>query len=487
MLTRFKFIIYIMLPVIFMISVSQNLFGETWYKLYDKALESIERGQYPAAIAYLQEAIDKAPESKTGKKSYGAWSVNYYPNYHLGLCYYKQQNYVEAMKWLQKEEEYLQIQESEFYSNFQMMFEQSAASVRTTTKPATGGPTTTVTVTSTQSLTSSTSVTVKPITKPLTQPSALEIRVAGYMSSGKKYYNDREYEKALSEFKRALSEDKGNRDATEWSQKTIDSIIRTSITQGENLESKSDLNGALTAYKKAEQYAVGDKNIAARIKRVQDRIDQDSRAAVRQDRINQLLRAGSKYRKDGNLVEAKKTYENVLREDSGNTEAKRQLQEIDNLLNAQASSTAAKRQIEEYLEEAAKQLREGNLTQAKDSFSSAAALDNKNPELERGLAELKDKNREQIRRGFEHYLKGDLDNAEKVLKDCARVDDKQPGLFAFIGSIAYTRYIISGEKDDIFKTTADSYFRESLRLDQGYTLSPKIFSPVVIEYYKSIR
>jgi tetratricopeptide (TPR) repeat protein len=485
--TRFKFIIFILLPVFFLISISQNLIGETWYKLYDKARESIEQGQYTAAIGYLQEVILKAPESKTGKKSYGTSFVDYYPYYYLGLCFYKQQNYSEAMKWLEKEEEYGQIQESEFYSNLQMMLNQSTASLRTTTKPVTGGPTNTTTVTSTQNLTSTTSVTEKPITKPLTQPSALEIRVAGYISKGKKYYSNRDFEKALSEFRTALSEDRGNKEATEWSQKAMDSIIQTSIAQGENLESRRDFNGALAAYKKAGQYAVGDKNLAARIKRVQDRIDQDSRAAVRQDRIKQLLRAGSDYRKSGNLVEAKKAYENVLREDSGNTEAKRQLQEIDNLLNAQASSAAAKRQIEGYLGEAAKQLREGNLAQAKDSFASAAALDNKNPELERGLAELKDKNREQIKRGFEHYLKGDLDTAEKVLKDCARVDDKQPGLFAFIGSIAYTRFIISGERDDTFKTRADSYFRETLRLDQGYTLSPKIFSPAVIAYYKSIR
>jgi tetratricopeptide (TPR) repeat protein len=485
MLTRFKLVIFIILPVIFMFSVSQNLFGETWYKLYDKALESIERGQYPAAIGYLQEAIDKAPESKTRKRSYGVGIVNYYPYYHLGLCYYKQQNYSEAVKWLQREEEYSQIQESEFYSTFNMMIEQSTA--RTTTKPVTGGPTTTTTVTSTQSLTSTASVTQKPITKPLTQPSALEIRVAGYISSGKKYYNSREYEKALSEFKKALSEDKGNREAVEWSQKTTDSIIQASIAQGQNLESKRDFNGALTAYKKAGQYAAGDKNLAASIKRVQDRIDQESRASVRLERIKQLMRAGFEHQKNGRLVEAKKAFEDVLKEDSGNAEAKRQINIIDEQLSAQANTAAAKKQIETDLEKAGRQLGSGNLVEAKKFYDHVAILDEKNPELGKGLLALKDKNREQIKRGFEHYLKGELDIAEQVLKDCARVDDKQPGLFAFIGSIAYTRYIISGEKDDNFKTTADSYFRETLRLDQGYTLSPKIFSPAVIDYYKRIR
>lgn len=487
MLTRFKFIIYIMLPVIFMISISQNLFGERWYKLYEKARDDIEKGQYSTAIQYLMETIQNKPESSSRTLTYGTNYIEYFPYYHLGLCYYNQQNYAEAVKWLEKEDDYGQIRKSDLYSSFLMMLNQSTANVKATTKPITGGPTTTATVTSTQSLTATTSVTQKPITKPLTQPSALEIRVAGYISSGKKYYSNREYEKALSEFKKALSEDKGNREGAEWSQKTIDSIVQTSITQGENLESKRDFNGALTTYKKAGQYAAGDKNIAASIKRVQDRIDQDSRASVRQDRIKQLVRTGLDHQNNGRLVEARKAFEEVLKEDSNNADAKTQINEIDKQLSAQANTAAAKKQIETYLEEAGRQLGSGNLVQAKESYDHAAILDDKNPELGKGLAALKEKNKGRIVIGFEHYLKGELDKAEEVLKDCARVDDKQPGLFAFIGSIAYTRYIISGEKDDNFKTTADSYFLKTLQLDQGYALSPKIFSPAVIDYYKRIR
>jgi tetratricopeptide (TPR) repeat protein len=487
MLTRLKLIIFIILPVFFVIFISQNLFGERWYKLYEKAIDDIEKGQYSTAVEYLMETIQNKPDSSSKTLTYGTNYIEYFPYYYIGLCYYRQQNYSEAVKWFEIEESYGQIRKSDLYSNFIIMLNQSTANVKATTKPVTGGPTTTATITSTQSLTSSTAVTEKPITKPLTQPSALEIRVAGYISSGKKYYNGREYEKALSEFRKALSEDRGNREATEWSQKTIDAIIKTNIAQGKNLESRNDFNGALAAYKKAGQYAVGDKNIEASIRRVQDRIDQSTIASLRKNRIKQLMAKGFEHQRNGRLVEAKKAFEEVLNEDSGNNDARKQIAEIDRLLSAQANSEAAKKQMEGYLEEAARQLREGNLTQAKESLGSAAVLDRENPELVKGLAMLKEKNREQIRKGFEHYLKGELDKAEEVLKICASVDSEQPGLFAFVGSIAYTRYIIGGEKEYNFKTTADSYFRKTLQLDQGYSLSPKIFSPAVIEYYKRIR
>lgn len=487
MLTRFKTIIYILLPVLLLIAVSTNLFAERWYQSYEKALENIEKGQYPTAIEYLMEAIQGKPQSSNKALTYGVNRIEYYPYYHLGLCYYNMKNYSEAMKWFEKEDDQGQISKSDLNSNFIMMRDQAAANSKPIAKPNEGGPTTTTTLTSTQTAVTSTSITEKPITKPINQPSALEIRVTGYISNGKKYYNNKDYDNALSEFKKALSEDRGNREATEWSQKTINAIIQSNIAKGESLEKRNDLNGALAAYKKAGQYAGDDKNIAARIRRVQDKLNQESIASLKKDRIKQLLAKGFEYQRNGNLVEAKKKFEDVLKEDSQNTDAKKQIAEIDRLLSAQANSEASKKQMEGYLEEAARQLREGNLIQAKESFGSAAILDEKNPELAEGLAKLMEKNKEKIKEGFGHYLKGDLEKAENLLKDCAKVDEKQPGLFAFIGSITYTRYIIGGEKEYALRATANQYFHKAIQLDRDFTLSPKVFSPSVIEYYKSLK
>lgn len=467
--------ILLLLSIAFLIPV--YVFSAKWYESYEKAKSSFERGEYSNAINLLQDCISQKPESKLRARTYGTAIIEYLPYYYLGLCYYNQKDYAEAVRWFEREEEYGEIQNSDSYDNLKLMQTQAVANAKRGGKPVVIEPVTSHT--STQTITAT--------TPPITTPSALETKIAGYLANGKKFYNSREYEKALAEFNKVLSEDRSNKEATEWRKKTINAIVQNYIAQGERLESKNDYSGASAAYQKAGQYNPNDKDIAARIKRVKDKMDQDKRTAERRERINRLLSAARSYYKNGQLVEAKKTFEDVLKEDPQNAEARQQIAVIDRQLQAQANTEQGKRQFEELMKKARQDAEAGDLVSAKESYDHAVIIDKENPELKNDLDVLNTKNKEKMKSGFEKYLKGDLSGAQDVLKECALIEEKSPGLYAFIGSIAYTRYLLSGEKDDNLKTTADSYFRKTHEIDQGYSLNPKIFSPVVIAYYKQIR
>jgi tetratricopeptide (TPR) repeat protein len=462
-------LIFLLLPAV--------VFCAKWYESYEKAISNIEKGQFSAAITLLQDSISQKADSKSRVRTYGTTFIEYYPYYYLGLCYYNQQDYAEAIKWLEREEEYGQIQNSDSYDNLKLMLTQSSVNAKKTGKPVGIEPV--ITHTGTQTLTSTTT--------PPTVPSALETRIAGYLKTGKNFYNNREFEKALAEFNKALSEDRSNKEAAEWRKKTIDALVQNYIAQGERMETKNDYAGAAAAYQKAGQYLPNDKNIAARIKRVKDKLDQDQRTAERREKISRLLKKAFDHQKNGRLVEAKKAFEDVLKEDPTNTDAQTQIAVIDKQLLAQANTELGKRQFEDFLKKGREDVNSGNLGSAKESYDHAGLIDSENPDLKNDLTILYTKNKEKMKTGFEAYLKGDLSGAQGILKECALIEEKSPGLHAFIGSIAYTRYLLSGEKDDNLKTTADAFFVKARDLDRTFSLSPKIFSPSVISYFKQIR
>lgn len=477
--------IFLYLLLLGFVAVPKTVYGAKWYEAYEKAISNVEKGQYQTAIDNLQEAISLRSDSSSRAKKYGVMYIEYYPYYYLGLCYFNLQDYSEAAKWLQREEDYGQIQESDLYSELKRLLVQARTSAKKSDKPVITEPN--ITATSTQTITATSVTGDKQVTKPITQPSLTESKIAGYISNGKKFYNSKNYERALAEFENALAEDKTNREASEWRQRTMDAIAQNYIAQGERLESKKDYSGAAAAYQKASQLKPGDKNIAARIQRTKDKLGEEKAVADRRNRINSKLNIAYAYQRNGRLVEAKKAFEDVLKEDPSNEIAQNQINEIDKQLRAQKNSEEMKKQLEDYLRQGKQSAESGNLIAAKEAFDHAGAIDDSNPDLKDSLQALHARNKEKIKSGIEAYFKGDLSGAQEILKDCASIDEKSPGLYAFVGSIAYTRYLLSGEKEDNLKTTADAYFRKTFELDRTYFLSRKIFSPEVISYYSRIK
>ncbi len=63
------------------------VFAAKWYKDYEKAKKATKRGDWNTTIELLQKVIEKEPEPKERKRTYGIHFIKYYPYLELGKTY----------------------------------------------------------------------------------------------------------------------------------------------------------------------------------------------------------------------------------------------------------------------------------------------------------------------------------------------------------------------------------------------------------------
>src|SRR5262245_52064997 len=87
------------LTVLLVALFCNHLFAaDVWYNEYDSALKAIKNQNWSEAEKHLNAAIKDQPNSGKNLKTYGVGNyINYYPDYYLGVVYFRQSKYQEAL------------------------------------------------------------------------------------------------------------------------------------------------------------------------------------------------------------------------------------------------------------------------------------------------------------------------------------------------------------------------------------------------------
>jgi TolA-binding protein len=75
---------------------------DKWYELYQGALKSISSRKWPDAEKKLKAAMASGPTPGRQVRMYGVRFIDYLPEYHLGLVYFNQQRYADALEQFAK-------------------------------------------------------------------------------------------------------------------------------------------------------------------------------------------------------------------------------------------------------------------------------------------------------------------------------------------------------------------------------------------------
>ena len=86
------------MPAIALLLTARLLFGaEPWYEAYANGLKAINAGQWDAAEKHLKVAAANGPPQGRQKRTYGTHFIAFLPGYYLGVAYYYQKRYREAI------------------------------------------------------------------------------------------------------------------------------------------------------------------------------------------------------------------------------------------------------------------------------------------------------------------------------------------------------------------------------------------------------
>lgn len=75
---------------------------DPWYELYQNALKSIQSRKWDEAEKRLKGAMATGPRPGRQVRMYGVRSIDYLPEYQLGLVYFNKRNYSDALEQLTK-------------------------------------------------------------------------------------------------------------------------------------------------------------------------------------------------------------------------------------------------------------------------------------------------------------------------------------------------------------------------------------------------
>jgi len=492
-----KKISIIVTVLIVVIALGSNmLFAEKWYVTYNRAVEYVEDGNYGSAISLFNRLITEESKSKSRKRTYGTTFIEYTPYYYLGLCYYEKNDYSQAIVWLEKSKSEGVVKDnSDLHPNLLRMLSdaKSRQTASTTTHPVT---TTQIPTATTQPVPTTQTTTVTPTatapirtSKPvIKKPTINRAQVAKFITNGKSLYNKGRYKSAGAEFRKALAKDPKNRDARQWSVKSSNRLKAEGlVAEGKRYLNKRDYNKALEKYNAALKYFPRDSRYKNYRRSAEMKRDKQLAEAKRKSEIDSLYNRAFNAYKNANYLDAKINFNKVLQMDPTNRKAKDYLTDIEGKLAARAETDETKKQINDFLKTASASLTKNDFKAAKTAIGKAKALDETNADVQRYYIDLRSRNRIRIKTGLKFYLEGDLLKAGNILIECADVHDNNPALFAFLGSLHYTRYLLAGEKDSSLRTTADMYFRRVLELKEDYNLNVKLFNPRVIEYFDELK
>jgi len=82
--------------------VSSAAFAEVWYKAYDDALNAIKKESWSDAEQDLKQALASEPSDNWSKRTTGTFTMRYIPNYWLGVVYFNQGRWREAVDQFQR-------------------------------------------------------------------------------------------------------------------------------------------------------------------------------------------------------------------------------------------------------------------------------------------------------------------------------------------------------------------------------------------------
>jgi tetratricopeptide (TPR) repeat protein len=78
--------------------------ADAWYQSYEKGLKAIAARQWEEAERQLKAAAASGPRPGRQVRAYGMRFMDFIPGYHLGVVYFNQQRYREALEELQRVE-----------------------------------------------------------------------------------------------------------------------------------------------------------------------------------------------------------------------------------------------------------------------------------------------------------------------------------------------------------------------------------------------
>ncbi len=107
------------LIILFIVSIFINsnfLYSiEKFYAYYDKALKYMQKGDWERAIAEFKSAASLEFEDARKKRTYGTRFIKYFPHREMGICYYKLDEFDNAMGELQLSYAYKKSKRAEEY------------------------------------------------------------------------------------------------------------------------------------------------------------------------------------------------------------------------------------------------------------------------------------------------------------------------------------------------------------------------------------
>ena len=88
--------------LVFIILLSFDAIGGTWYEDYDKAQGKLKKGQIAEAEALFLSALQKNPKPDIRSRPYGTITIEYIPHYYLAKCAFEKGEMTKAAEYLKQ-------------------------------------------------------------------------------------------------------------------------------------------------------------------------------------------------------------------------------------------------------------------------------------------------------------------------------------------------------------------------------------------------
>ncbi|PWT88906.1 MAG: hypothetical protein C5B54_09845 [Acidobacteria bacterium] len=131
----------VLLSVGFALAAAFLLADDSWYSLYDSALNDVKAKKWTLAEEKLKAAMRLEPNQARKVRAYGARFVRYIPEYYLGVVHYNTGKYQQALEeFLHVQNQGLVVEGDAEYTELNSMKNQTMAKMNTTSSPPTTEP-----------------------------------------------------------------------------------------------------------------------------------------------------------------------------------------------------------------------------------------------------------------------------------------------------------------------------------------------------------
>ena len=538
-----------------MVSVAKK----AWYEFYYQAEKSMSRGDWEEALNDLEQAIDGRAKPNKKARTYGMRFIRYFPYYAVGVVHYNLQNWEEAIRAFETSQGKKEIKKWKEGHHQLLIFKAAAASElgaseadeqieqlisqfkKDEQKPELVDKEKERQKTIKSGLEASRNL----ITKAAYQDALVRLNhiiaiepqnseaktlleetnqkiyqqeqerqrqeeLETAYNTGIQQFNQREYEGALTQFKRVVELQPNHRDAQTFIQKTNEEIsaltierqrqeeIRSGLAEGQRLFNAKQYNEAKSYFDKVLLADKENPEAEQLLQATVQAINNERKLAEerkRQAQIENLLQQGRTHITNEAFEKAIAVFGQLLELDANHTEAQALLTQANKGYQKQQDAERLKREIQQSLTEGIRLFDEKDFEAAITQFNHVLALDENNSEakgaLEKANQKIYQQEQAHLQRqeletmyseAIQQFNRGEYEQALTQFKQVAKVEPDYQEAQSYIqqtneriAAIAIERQrqeeirtnLVEGKRlyDVKQYSQAKQYFAEALRID----------------------